>query len=131
MTTDVIENTLSQIEVSLDFISNRYGLLSREQQPVLLKDIKYLLLDNIAKEIKLIFYNPDRPNQVFLEYVYTASKISEPRNMLDDILGSPGPSAVAFDVYIEFTSAFLSLDRETQDLLQRNTEFEWYPVDGS
>ncbi|HIJ90583.1 MAG: hypothetical protein OEV89_07425 [Desulfobulbaceae bacterium] len=129
MTTDVLGNTLSQIEESLDLITAT-GLLTREQKPVLLKDIKYLLLDNIAKEIKLIFYNPDRPDQVFLEYVYTSSMISEPRNMLDDILSSD-PSAVAFDVYIEFTRAFHGLDRNLRDLLQKNTEFEWYPVEGS
>ena len=125
MNTALLDKTLTRIEADLQTINSRYGLITSDLQPVLIKDIKYLLLDNIAKGIKLVFYNPDSDGQILFEYVYT----------LDDLDRSPREEKsledfstdISFDIFIEFTDEFLSLDKKIQTLILQNTEFEWYP----
>jgi len=125
MNTALLDKTLNRIEADLQAISSRYGLITPDLRPVLIKDIKYLLLDNIARGIKLVFYNPDLDGRILFEYEYT----------VDDLHGPPREDKplhdfstdISFDIFIEFTDEFLSLDKRIQTLILQNTEFEWYP----
>lgn len=102
-----------------------YGLISDEQYQVLRDDITYLFLDNIADTIQLVFTQEGNRDDVLLQYKFTGSGIQEVTNAL--ARNSRYRSAdIALDLYLEFTSSFLALDRDTRRLLLQNTELEWH-----
>lgn len=120
-----LEQALLSIEENLDHICNVHRLITNEQKMALLKDIKYLLLDNIAQEVKLDFYDPiDKIN--VMECFYTADGLREKFTVVDQNRDMSGVN-VTIDVFFKFTDAFLSLGEEVQKILLRNTDFEWYP----
>ena len=53
-----LETMLDQIEDDLVSINSSFGFLSNDQLYMLHRDIKYVFLDNIAHNIRLVFYNP-------------------------------------------------------------------------
>jgi len=125
MNTAIFNKTIDRIEEDLQLINSRYGLLAPDQHPLLLKDIKYLLLDNIAKKVRLVFHDRQAEGRVLLEYAYTLDGFEESQKVTDAHLA--GLSDISFDIFIEFTDAFLALDKKIQTLMLHNTEFEWYP----
>ncbi len=119
-----LQKVLVQINADFDLLNNVCQILSTAQKDLLIDDIGYLFLDNIAKEIRFAFYNPDNQDVILFQYVYgrngqTQSPDAVGRNQKESI------GDIAFDVFIDFTDAFLELDGQHQDLLLKNTELEW------
>jgi len=120
-----LRKVLERISEDLDAIDEAYGLLSSDQKAVLLRDIEYLFVDNIAEEIRFVFYDPRNRGSVFLQYVYSPDGIRRPSGMID-AMKEDIPGELVFDVFVEFTEAFLHLEPEQQNQLLRNTERDWY-----
>lgn len=120
-----LEQALVKIEAHLEQICDVYGLITCEQKLILRKDIKYLLLDHIAQEVKLTFYDRGKNINV-LECLYTPQGVTETAS---GIGRNRYPSGVdiAIEVVFKFTDAFLSMGEDSQKLLLCNTDFEWYP----
>jgi hypothetical protein len=119
------QRVFARIDEDIDTINRSYGLMSSEHKDMLLKDIKYLLLDNIAREIRLVFYDPQNRDSVFFQYVYALDARTDPGSGAHNRRGEP-PMEAAFDVFVEFTEGFLRLDSEDQTLLLQNTELDWF-----
>ena len=119
-----LEKVLEQINTDFDLLNNVYGILSTAQKDLLIDDIGYLFLDNIATEIRFAFYNSGNQDVILFQYVYSSNGLQESPDaagrIQKDSIGD-----IAFDVFIDFTDAFLELDSQQQDLLLKNTELEW------
>ena len=73
--------------------------------------------------VKLVLYDPEDRNRIVLEKTYTKNSC-DPLNQMFNI--SDEYSGMAFDVITEFTDTFSTIDSKMQNLLLKNTEFEWY-----
>jgi hypothetical protein len=120
-----LEQALVSIEENLDRICKVYRLITAEQKRVLLKDIKYMLLDNIVEEVKLDFFDPADNSNVF-ECLCTADGLTEIFNAVDQGKENENVDHVAIDVFFKFTDAFLSIGAETQKIMLCSTEFVWH-----
>ncbi|MBF0204704.1 MAG: hypothetical protein HQK67_10425 [Desulfamplus sp.] len=120
-----LDNMLETMERDLILINSTFEIVSSKEEAKLLKDIKYLLLDNIARKIRFLFYDISNKDDILYQYVYrnngVADKPDSP-DSLDDFVGD----AIAFDVFIDFTDTFLSLRKQDRDLLLQNTEYDWF-----
>jgi len=121
----ILENVLKHIGDDLDAIDNAYGLLSDEEKTVLLRDIEYLFLDNIAEEIRFVFYDPRDKDSIYPLYTYSRDGMWRPSGAMGSI-AEHAHGELVFDVFVEFSEAFLRLDPEDQALLLGNTERDWY-----
>jgi hypothetical protein len=121
----ILANVLKHIGDDLDAIDKAYGLLSDEEKTMLLRDIEYLFLDNIAEEIRFVFYDPHNKGSIHLLYAYSCDGIRRPSGVMDN-LAEEVHGELVFDVFVEFSEAFLRLDPEEQELLLGNTERDWY-----
>ena len=121
----ILTNVLRHIGDDLDAIDKAYGLLSQEDKTVLLRDIEYLFLDNIAEEIRFVFYDPHNKGSIHLLYAYSRDGVRRPSGVMDG-LSEYADAELVFDVFVEFSEAFLRLDPEEQTLLLGNTERDWY-----
>lgn len=119
-----LEKMIVQINKDFDLLNDVYGILSTAQKDLLIGDIGYLFLDNIAWEIRFAFYNPDNPDCILFQYVYHRYGQTENPDAVQRIK-KESLADMAFDVFIDFTDAFLELDSQGQDLLLKNTELEW------
>ena len=120
-----LANVLEQIGDDLDAIDKAYGLLSDEEKSVLLRDIEYLFLDNIAEEIRFVFYDPHNKGFIYPLCTYSRDGVRRPPGVMDSLSEHVNEELV-FDVFVEFSEAFLRLDPEEQKLLLGNTERDWY-----
>lgn len=118
-------SVLDRISEDLEAINEAYGLLSAEQKDMLLRDIEYLFLDNIVKEVRFVFYDPRQSGAIFRQHVYAPGDNRRLTDLMDSLKGEV-PSGLVFDVFVEFTEGFLQLEPEEQRLLLGNTEREWY-----
>ena len=114
---------LTNIEEYFDLVCMDYGLITVEQKRPLLKDIRYVLLDNIAEEVKLEFH--DTNNKKLLICVCTADGVIETLNVVD-LFSKKNSIEITIDVFFKFTDAFLSIDEETRKLMLYTTEFTWH-----
>ena len=121
----ILANVLKHIGDDLDAIDKAYGLLSDEEKTTLLRDIEYLFLDNIAEEIRFVFYDPHNKGPIQLVCAYSRDCIRRPSGVMDS-LAEEVHGELVFDVFVEFSEAFLRLDTEEQELLLGNTERDWY-----
>lgn len=119
-----LEKVLVQINTDFDLLNNVYGILSSAQKDLLIDDIGYLFLDNIAAEIRFAFYNPGSQDVILFQYAYGRNGLQESPDVAGRIQ-KESIGDIAFDVFIDFTDAFLELDSQQQDLLLKNTELEW------
>ncbi|MBF0397858.1 MAG: hypothetical protein HQK78_13850 [Desulfobacterales bacterium] len=118
-----IDKLILQIQADLEIINKNFSIIPSAQRVKLLRDIKYVFLDNIAKEIKFAFYDPKNKANIFRQYIYKSN--GETQNLGNMYLIEKAKN-IAFDVFIEFTDTFLGLDTKFQNLLLKNTEYEWY-----
>ncbi len=118
------EKVIVQINTDFDLLNDVYGILSAAQKDLLIDDIGYLFLDNIAREIRFAFYNPDNPDFILFQHVYHRNGKTKGPAVAQRIK-KEFIADMAFDVFIDFTDAFLALDSQYQDLLLKNTELEW------
>lgn len=118
-------NVLERISEDLEAINQAYGLLSADQKSMLLRDIEYLFLDNIVKEVRFVFYDSRDKGVIFRQYVYAPGHNPRPHDIMD-ILRGELPRGLVFDVFVEFTEGFLQLELEEQRLLLGNTERQWF-----
>ncbi|MBF0508209.1 MAG: hypothetical protein HQK57_04690 [Deltaproteobacteria bacterium] len=115
---------LDRLDRGLDYLNRRFELMTVSRRVSLSRDIRYLLLDNIARCVRLTFYDPDDRATILFQFVYALEdNIQTPESI--DISLNESPGYIAFDVFIEFTETFLSLNREDQELLINNTEITW------
>jgi len=119
-----LEKVLVQLNTDFDLLDDVYGILSTAQRDLLIDDIGYLFLDNIAREIRFAFYNPDNQDLILFQYVYSRKGQVESPDAAGRI-EKVSNGNIAFDVFIDFTDAFLELDNQHQELLLKNTELEW------
>jgi hypothetical protein len=121
----ILTNVLRHIGDDLDTIDKAYGLLSDEEKTVLLRDIEYLFLDNIAEEIRFVFHDPHNKGSIHLLYAYSNDGMRRASGVMDS-LAEYAHGELVFDVFVEFSEAFLRLDPVEQELLLGNTERDWY-----
>jgi hypothetical protein len=121
----ILANVLKHIGDDLDAIDKAYGLLSDKEKAVLLRDIEYLFLDNIAEEIRIVFYDPSNKGSIHLLYAYSRDGMRRPSGVMNG-LAEYARVELVFDVFVEFSEAFLRLEPEEQELLLSNTERDWY-----
>jgi len=111
------------ISNDLKYIHAIYGILTNKQLEMLTRDIQYVFMDNIAKEIKLCFYDPDNKKKIYSQYIYTNKGESIIKGNLDINKTS---DKLAFDVFIEFTDTFQKIDKQLREILLNNTELDWF-----
>ncbi|MBF0508646.1 MAG: hypothetical protein HQK57_06940 [Deltaproteobacteria bacterium] len=120
-----VDRIFDCLDQHLGYLNRHFGLMTEARQTRLTRDIRYLLLDNIARRIRLAFYDPADREAILLQFVYSLEdEVELPDHInftLNESLGS-----IAFDVFIEFTEAFLSLPKEDRELLINNTETKWH-----
>jgi len=117
-----LEILLARIDDDLILINDRFDILSQDQLSMLYRDIKYVFLDNIAKEIRLVFYDPATQN-VYWENKYTRDGSAQSEG---DINSNGIKKELVFDVFIDFTHAFLNLHANDRKVLLNNTELDWF-----
>lgn len=128
MTTTLLirqDKMLNVVERDLGLINKTFQIMSSEAELKLLKDIKYLLLDNIAKKIRFAFYDINNKDDVSYQYVYRNTGSVEKEHLpdtRDDFFGEN----LAFDVFIDFNDNFLKLDSLNKNILLQNTEYDWF-----
>lgn len=120
-----LDHLLEDMGKDLEAINKAHGLLSQEQKGALLRDIEYLFMDNIAEEIRFVFYDPLNRDSVFLQSVYARDTIRKPSTVFDDLKGEL-PQELVFDIFVVFSKGFLQLESGEQELLLGNTERNWY-----
>jgi len=118
-----LEETLCSIEEYLSNTCKVYRLITDEQNRVLLRDIQYLLFDNIAEEVKLVFYDPGKRIKL-LECLCTVDGLTEILNIVDKSTNNDSVD-IAIDAIFKFTDTFLSISKETQKIMLCTTEFVW------
>nr|ASQ41168.1 hypothetical protein [Candidatus Magnetananas rongchenensis] len=118
-----LETMLIRIEDDLRDINEKFGILSEKELRMLSRDIKYVFLDNIAKEIKLVFYDHDDTDVVYSEYVYSIAGSVKIKG--DMSVEDTDNKNVVFDVFIEFMDDFQKLNSQLRNILLKNTELEW------
>ncbi|KPA14587.1 hypothetical protein MHK_005205 [Candidatus Magnetomorum sp. HK-1] len=117
-----LEKLLYRIADDLKSINNKFDILTHEQLNMLYRDIRYVFLDNIAQEIRLVFYDP-KLNNTYWEYKYSKDGTAQ----LDgDIHSDSIIEDLVFDVFIDFTKPFLGLQSDDRDVLLNNTELDWF-----
>lgn len=122
---DKLEQALVRIAENLDHFCKEYRLISVEQKRVLLKDIQYMLLDNIVEEVKLDFYDSVE-NSNILVCLCTADGLTEILNVINQGKTRENIENVGIDVFFKFTDAFLSLGEEIQKIMLCSTAFVWH-----
>ena len=120
-----LDKMLGVIEQDLNLINKTFEILSMKEESKLLRDIKYLLLDNIAKKIRLAFYDINDKDDVLYQYVYRNNGSVE-KDVLPATIENFSGENLAFDVFIDFKDAFLELDSSDKDMLLQNTEYDWF-----
>lgn len=113
------------IKHDLDFINQLFRIVSPEQKRELFRDIKYVFLDHIAREVRFVFYDTNDKSSVYYQYIYTSNGEKKEKGSFQ-LIDLSLELRVAFDVFIEFTDPFLELDKKMQSLLLNNTEYDWH-----
>jgi hypothetical protein len=122
MAMNKLENLLDHIDTELHMINDRFDILSDDQLNMLYRDIKYVFMDNIASEIRLVFYDPTtKKNYWENKYSIDGSAQSD-----GDIYSNAIKNDLVFDVFIDFTNAFLHLHSDDRHVLLNNTELDWF-----
>ena len=116
---------LARLDGDLDLINEKYGLFSTEIREKLLRDIHYLFLDNIAKEIRFVFYDPENKSCIFREYCYCRDGTVDQIDRAGEFEHNSS-AGIAFDLFVDFTEPFLRLPGRDQQIMLTNTEFDWY-----
>ncbi|MBF0232007.1 MAG: hypothetical protein HQK62_00850 [Desulfamplus sp.] len=120
-----LDSMLEIMEQDLGLINSTFKIMSLKEEQKLSKDIKYLLLDNIARKIRFSFYDISNKDDVLYEYIYKINGVAEKTDFpesFDDF----HVDTIAFDVFIDFTETFLSLRKQQRDTLLGNTEYDWF-----
>ena len=120
-----LDKMLKMIEQDLGLINKTFKIMSLEEELKLLKDIKYLLLDNIARKIRFAFYDINNKDDVLYQYVYRNNGSAQKDTLPDTSEVFCGEN-LAFDVFIDFNDTFLKLDGLDKDILLQNTEYDWF-----
>ncbi len=120
-----LDKMLETIEEDLSLINKTFEIMSSRDQLKLSKDIKYLLLDNIAEKIRFAFYDIDNKDDILYQYIYKNNGMAEKPDLADSFDLFAG-EAIAFDVFIDFTDSFLDLKKQERDILLNNTEYDWF-----
>lgn len=125
-----LDNILGRMAADLDTAHRISGVLSGEQKRNMLNDLRYVLLDNIADEIRFDFYRPGHPDGTWFRSVYRRDGRISRRGSVEGIESLPAEN-IAFDVSIAFTRPFLDLAQQDKDHLLGNTDFDWMPAAGT
>lgn len=120
-----LDKMVETMEQDLNLINNTFEIMSSKEQLRLSKDIKYLLLDNIAEKIRFAFYDVRNKGDVLYQYIYKNNGLAEKSDLPDSFECFVGES-IAFDVFIDFTDTFLELRKQERDMLLNNTEYDWF-----
>lgn len=120
-----LQSLLERIREDLKTLDKAYGLLSTDQEAMLLRDIEYLFLDNVARDIRFVFLDSERKDSVVFQQVYMPGAKPRCADMMG-LLQAERDKELVFDVYVSFTEGFLRLDPEEQKLVLGNTERDWY-----
>ncbi|MBF0573976.1 MAG: hypothetical protein HQK69_09490 [Desulfamplus sp.] len=124
-TPEKLDEMLKFIEHDLNLINRTFEIMSSKEELKLSKDIKYLLLDNIAEKIRFAFYNVNNKEDILYQYLYKNNGAAEKSDLPDSFDNITGET-IAFDVFIDFTENFLALKKNERDLLLNNTEYDWF-----
>jgi hypothetical protein len=124
----VLNRILGRLAADLEAAHRVCGVLSVEEKERMLDDLRYLLLDNIADEIRFDFYVPDQPEGDWYRSVYRRDGEISKQGSVGGIDGLPVKN-IAFDVSIDFMAPFLSLEQRCKNHLLGNTEFVWHSSD--
>ncbi|MBF0228378.1 MAG: hypothetical protein HQK63_02105 [Desulfamplus sp.] len=120
-----LDEMLQFMEHDLNLINSTFEIMSSKDELKLAKDIKYLLLDNIAEKIRFAFYNVSNREDILYQYLYKNNGITEKSDLPDSFDDMAGKT-IAFDVFIDFTENFLALKKSERDMLLNNTEYDWF-----
>ncbi len=119
-----LDAMLEMVEHDLSLINSTFEIMSSKDELKLSKDIKYLLLDNIAEKIRFAFYDVTNRDDVLYQYIYKNNGLADKSDFPDSFDGFSGD--IAFDVFIDFTETFLELRKQERDMLLNNTEYDWF-----
>ncbi|MBF0467389.1 MAG: hypothetical protein HQK61_00650 [Desulfamplus sp.] len=120
-----LDDMVERMEHDLGLINSTFEIMSSKEQKKLSKDIKYLLLDNIAKKIRFTFYDIKNRDAVLYQYIYRNNGVAD-KSDFPGSFDNFKDDSIAFDVFIDFTDTFLALRKQDRDTLLQNTEYDWF-----
>ena len=118
------------VSYDIELLNTYYGIFPEGIKGGLLYDLKQLLSNDIAGELKLAFYDPVNPEKVYLEKTYCLVNGRKATGGFPSIKRYPLPKPYEFDIFVYFSNSFLTLSKGKQAQLLNGFQFKWFSFSG-
>ncbi|MGK5089915.1 AAA family ATPase [Bdellovibrionota bacterium FG-2] len=124
-----------QLKTDIVALNRAYDIIEGDEgegmPETLGRDLEWLLQNDIAEEVKLAFYNPIDPTDIFLEKKYRIAlfnRVADNGRASDDLAKWRLPEAYEFDVFVYFKKTFLALNSKEQQHRLKDFQFGWFDL---
>ncbi len=124
-----------QLKTDIVALNRAYDIIQGEEgeglPETLGRDLEWLFQNDIAEEVKLAFYNPIDPTDIFLEKKYRIAlfnRVADNGRASDDLGKWRLPEAYEFDVFVYFKKTFLVLNAKEQQHRLKDFQFGWFDL---
>ena len=118
------------ISYDIELLNDYYGIFPEGFAAGLLHDLRELLGNEIAGELRLAFYDPVDPEKVYLERSYRLINGRKGAAGFPHIKKYPLPKPYEFDIFVYFSDGFLALSKGEQERLLNGFNFKWFNFSG-
>ena len=135
------EALVRQLKTDILALNQAYGIIqeadgggSAGESPLeetLARDLEWLIQHDLAEEVKLAFYYPSDPTDIFLEKKYRIglfNQVSESGQPSQELTKWRIPDSYEFDVFVYFKKAFLALEAGEQQARLKNFQAGWFDL---
>ena len=114
------------ISYDIELLNDYYGIFPEGFAAGLLRDLRELLGNEIAGELRLAFYDPVDPEKVYLERSYRLINGRKGAAGFPHIKKYPLPKPYEFDIFVYFSDGFLALSKGEQERLLNGFNFKGF-----